>query len=78
MNDPYEGLGDRPFSRFRIIGLVIFAALIAGFYAYTTPHTMAHAYITGQCFKRPLPNPCRFPSQRVVVPPDLLNGAAPR
>lgn len=78
MDDPYDGLGQRPFSRFRIIGLVIFAVLIGCFYAYTTPGTMAHAYITGQCFKSPLPNPCRFPSSRVIVPPDLPNGTAPR
>ena len=66
-----------PLSLFRAIGLVIFAVLILGFYGYTTPHSIAHAYVTGQCFKSPLPNPCRLPSQRVIVPPDLSNGAAP-
>lgn len=76
MDDPYDGPG-KPWSRFRIIGLVVFVLLIVGFYAYTTPHSIAHAYITGQCFKTPLPNPCRFASQRVIVPPDLLNGTAP-
>jgi len=65
-------------SRFRIIGFLILAVLILGFYAYTTPNSIAHAYVTGQCFKTPLPNSCRLASQRVVVPPDLSNGAAPR
>lgn len=78
MNDPYEGPGGKPLSRFRIIGFVIFALLMLGFYAYTTPDGIAHAYITGQCFKSPLPNACRFSARRVVVPPDLLNGTAPR
>jgi hypothetical protein len=78
MDDPFDGLGPKPFSRFRIVGLVIFALLILGFYAYTTPDSMGHAYITGRCFKAPLPNACRFPSQRAFVPPDLLNGTAPR
>jgi hypothetical protein len=78
MDDPYDGLGPKPMSRFRIIGLVIFVVLILGFYAYTTPDSIAHAYVTGQCFKTPLPNPCRLRSQRVIVPPDLVNGAAPR
>jgi hypothetical protein len=77
MDDPYQGLGPKPVSRFRVIGLVIFAILMAAFYAYTTPNTIAHAYITGKCFKSPLPDPCRLASQRVVVPPDLLNGHAP-
>jgi hypothetical protein len=77
MEDPYEGLGRSPLSRFRIIGLVIFALLMLGFYAYTTPDSIAHAYLTGQCFKRPLPNPCRLPSQRVVIPPALLNVGPP-
>jgi hypothetical protein len=48
-----------------------------GFYAYTTPDSIAHAYVTGQCFKTPLPNPCRLPSERVIVPPDLATGTAP-
>ena len=78
MNDPHQGLGGRPLSRFRIIGLVIFALVMMGFYAYTTPDSAAHAYITGQCFKSPLPTRCRFGAQRVIVPPDLLNGTAPR
>ena len=65
-------------SRFRIIGFLILAVLILGFYAYTTPNSIAHAYVTGQCFRTPLPNSCRLASQRVVVPPDLSNGAAPR
>jgi len=78
MDDPYEGLGPRPVSRFRAIGLVIFAILILGFYAYTTPDSIAHAYLTGKCFKTPLPNACRLASQRVVVPPDLSNSTAPR
>jgi hypothetical protein len=78
MNDPHEGLGEKPWSRFRIIGLAIFLLVILGFYAYTTPDSIAHAYITGQCFKSPLPNACRFRSERVIVPPDLLNGNAPR
>lgn len=77
MNDPYEGLGQRPLSRFRAVGLLVFAVLMLGFYAYTTPHSIAHAYLTGQCFKRPLPNPCRLPSQRVVIPPALLNATLP-
>lgn len=77
MDDPHKGMG-RPLSRFRVIGLVIFALLILAFYAYTTPGSIAHAYITGRCFTRPLPNACRFQSQRVVVPPDLLNGTVPR
>jgi hypothetical protein len=78
MDDPYDGLGRKSLSRFRIIGLVIFAVLILGFYAYTTPDSIAHAYVTGQCFKTPLPNSCRLASQRVIVPPDLVNSAAPR
>ena len=78
MDDPYVGPSGKPLSRFRIIGAVIFAILILGFYAYTTPDSIAHAYVTGQCFKTPLPNPCRLPSQRVIVPPDLVNGTAPR
>jgi hypothetical protein len=78
MDDPYEGMGGKPLSRFRIVGFVIFAVVMAGFYAYTTPDSIAHAYLTGQCFKSPLPNPCRFRAERVVVPPDLLNGTAPR
>lgn len=77
MDDPYEGLGERPFSRFRLIGLGILALLMLGLYAYTTPRSIAHAYLTGQCFKRPLPDPCRLASQRVNVPPELLNGPAP-
>ncbi|HKD47427.1 MAG TPA: hypothetical protein VKB67_07055 [Rhizomicrobium sp.] len=77
MDDPYQGLGQKPLSRFRVIGVVLFVLLILGFYAYTTPGSIAHAYITGQCFKSPLPNACRFPAQRVIVPPDLLNGTAP-
>lgn len=76
MNDPHDGPG-KPWSRFRIIGLAVFVLLILGFYAYTTPGTIAHAYITGRCFKTPLPNRCRFASQRVIVPPDLLSGNAP-
>ena len=78
MDDPYDGLGRKSISRFRIIGFLILAVLILGFYAYTTPNSIAHAYVTGQCFKTPLPNSCRLASQRVVVPPDLSNGAAPR
>lgn len=73
MDDPFQGLGPKPLSRFRIIGLVVLGLVILGFYVYTTPHGMAHAYITGQCFRRPLPDQCLFPSQRVVVPPDLLS-----
>jgi hypothetical protein len=78
MDDPYDGPGGKPLSRFRIIGFVILAMIILGFYAYTTPDSIAHAYVTGQCFKSPLPNPCRFASERVVVPPDLVTGTAPR
>ena len=78
MDDPFDGLGPKPFSRFRLIGVAIFALLILGFYAYTTPDSIAHAYITGRCFKSPLPYVCRFRSQREFVPPDLLNGTAPR
>jgi hypothetical protein len=78
MDDPYDGLGQKPMSRFRIVGLLVCVAVIGCFYAYTTPGSIAHAYITGQCFKNPLPNACRFASHRVVVPPDLLNGTAPR
>lgn len=76
MDDPYDGPG-RPWSRFRIIGLVFFVLLIVGFYAYTTPGSIAHAYITGECFKSPLPNSCRFASQRVIVPADLMTRTAP-
>ncbi|MGH6828300.1 MAG: hypothetical protein ACREFW_05270 [Rhizomicrobium sp.] len=71
MDDPHQGPG--PVSRFRVIGLVIFALLILGFYAYTTPNSIAHAYLTGECFKQPLPDACRPRSERVVVPPDLLS-----
>ena len=78
MDDPYDGLGRKSLSRFRIIGFLILAVLILGFYAYTTPDSIAHAYVTGQCFKTPLPNACRLASQRVIVPPDLVNGTAPR
>ena len=78
MDDPYQGLGPNPVSRFRIVGVVVFAILILGFYAYTTPDSIAHAYLMGECFKTPLPNACRLPSQRVIIPPDLSNGAAPR
>lgn len=78
MNDPFKGLGSKPVSRFRVIGLIVFALLMLGFYIYTTPDNIAHAYLTGKCFKEPLPNECRFASERVVVPPDLLNGTAPR
>ncbi len=78
MDDPYDGLGPKPLSRFRVIGLAILVLLMLGLYAYTTPDGMAHAYLTGRCFKQPLPSRCRFPSQRVVGPPDLLNGTAPR
>jgi hypothetical protein len=78
MDDPYNGLGRKPLTRFRIIGFLILAVLILAFYAYTTPDSIAHAYVTGQCFQSPLPNSCRFASQRVIVPPDLLNGTAPR
>jgi len=78
MDDPYDGLGRKSLSRFRVIGFVILAVLILGFYAYTTPNSIAHAYVTGQCFKTPLPNYCRLASQRVIVPPDLVNGTAPR
>lgn len=77
MDDPYDGLGGKSLSRFRIIGFLILAVLILGFYAYTTPNSIAHAYVTGQCFKTPLPNPCRLPSERVIVPPDLV-GTTPR
>ncbi|HEX4117249.1 MAG TPA: hypothetical protein VHX99_00485 [Rhizomicrobium sp.] len=78
MDDPYDGLGRNSLSRFRIVGFLILAVLILAFYAYTTPDSVAHAYFTGQCFKTPLPNACRFASHRVIVPPDLLNGTAPR
>jgi len=77
MDDPYRGLGQSPLSRFRMIGIVVFLLLILGFYAYTTPDSIAHAYLTGQCFKSPLPNPCRLPSRRVIVPPALLNDTQP-
>jgi hypothetical protein len=78
MDDPFQGLGPKPLSRFRIIGFVVLAFVIAGFYLYTTPDSIARAYITGKCFKRPLPDQCILPSQRVVVPPYLLNGPAPK
>ena len=78
MDDPYQGLGGKPLSRFRIIGFVIFALIMFGFYAYTTPDSVAHAYVTGQCFRSPLPERCRLRAQRVTVPPDLLHGTAPR
>ena len=76
MNDPYEGLGGKPLSRFRVIGFVIFALVMLGFYAYTTPDSVAHAYITGKCFKHPLPDLCHFRAERVVVPPALLTNTA--
>ena len=43
MDDPYDGLGRKSMSRFRIIGFLILAVLILGFYAYTTPDSIAHA-----------------------------------
>jgi hypothetical protein len=73
MDDPYVGPSGKPLSRFRIIGFLILAVVMLGFYAYTTPDSIAHAYVTGQCFKSPLPNACRFASHRVIVPPDLVN-----
>jgi len=78
MDDPFDGLGPKPISRFRVIGTVIFVLLILGFYAYTTPDSIGHAYITGKCFRTPLPNACRLRSQREFGPPDLVNGTAPR
>ena len=78
MDDPFDGLGPKPFSRFRIVGLVLFVLLILGFYAYTTPDSIGHAYITGRCFRSPQPNVCRLGSEREFVPPDLVNGIAPR
>ena len=77
MDDPFDGLGPRPLSRFRIVGLVIFILLILGFYAYTTPGSIGHAYITGRCFKTPLPKACRLGSHREFVP-DLPGGSALR
>ncbi len=77
MDDPYDGQAGKSLSRFRIIGFLILAVVMLGFYAYTTPDSIAHAYVTGQCFKSPLPNPCRLPSERVIVPPDLATGTAP-
>ena len=71
-------MGSKPLSRFRIIGFGVLALVIIGFYVYTTPDSIAHAYLTGKCFTQPLPDKCRLPSQRVVVPPDLLNGTAPK
>jgi hypothetical protein len=75
MDDPFDGLGPKPLSRFRIIGLVFFVLLILGFYAYTTPDSIGHAYITGRCFRTPLPGACRFRSQREFVPPDFPKAA---
>jgi len=77
MDDPFDGLGPKPLSRFRVIGLVIFALLILGFYAYTTPESIGHAYITGRCFKTPLPDACRLRSQREIIPLELPKGSAP-
>ena len=74
---PDDGPGGKSLSRFRIIGFLILVVVMLGFYAYTTPDSIAHAYVTGQCFKTPLPNPCRLPSERVIVPPDLATGTAP-
>ncbi|MBS0281425.1 MAG: hypothetical protein JSR25_09705 [Proteobacteria bacterium] len=46
-------------------GLFILVALLAGFAVYTSPHSYAYAFLSGQCSREPIPAIChRFTAPR--------------
>lgn len=51
--------------KWQMAGLFILVALLAGFAAYTSPGSYAHAFLTGQCSQDPMPAVCdRFTNTR--------------
>ena len=46
-------------------GLFVLVALLAGFAVYTSPGSYAHAFLSGQCSREPMPAVChRFSNAR--------------
>ncbi len=51
--------------RWQMAGLFILVALLAGFAIYTSPGSYAHAFLSGQCSREPMPAAChRFSGAR--------------
>ena len=51
--------------KWQMTGLFILVALLAGFAIYTSPHSYAYAFLSGQCAHEPMPAVChRFTSTR--------------
>ena len=51
--------------KWQMTGLFILVALLAGFAIYTSPHSYAYAFLSGQCSRDPMPTVClRFTGAR--------------
>lgn len=51
--------------KWQMAGLFILVALLAGFAVYTSPHSYAYAFLSGQCSREPIPAIChRFTAPR--------------
>ena len=51
--------------KWQMAGLFVLVALLAGFAVYTSPHSYAYAFLSGQCSQEPTPTVChRFSSAR--------------
>jgi len=44
--------------KWQMTGLFILVALLAGFAIYTSPHSYAYAFLSGQCSRDPMPTVC--------------------
>ena len=51
--------------KWQMAGLFILVILLAGFAIFNSPGSYAHAFLTGQCSREPMPDVCnRFGSRR--------------
>ena len=46
------------FSRGRMLGLLGLGILVVWYAAYTSPGSLSHAWLSGQCFKQNAPSLC--------------------